>query len=176
MDPDGIMSELTLIHIILPSNEYWDLTSHSEGSPKRKLCIYPPSRIFSSEPHARPLWSRSTATLVWWFFWWVCGWHLSLMYPFKALSHCIYLTSVVLFIFFWKCCWDSAGLASQNCDLLCHAGKEGYLDAIGLIGSKTNSFRTGLCLHEGSPAVRIQTLLCTLKIMSWYSPVWSFCH
>lgn len=49
MDPDGIMSDLTLIHIILPSNQYWDLTSHSEGSPKRKLCIYPPSRIFSSE-------------------------------------------------------------------------------------------------------------------------------
>lgn len=99
MDPDGIMSDLTLIHIILPSNQYWDLTSHSEGSPKRKLCIYPPSWIFSSE-RTHALWSRSTATLMWWFLWWVCVWHLSLMYLFKALSHCVYLTSVVLFIFF----------------------------------------------------------------------------
>lgn len=101
MDPDGIMSDLTLIHIILPSNQYWDLTSHSEGSPRRKLCIYPPARIFSSE-RTHALWSRSTATLMWWFFWWVCGWHFSLMYLFKALSHCVYLTSVVLFIFFFK--------------------------------------------------------------------------
>lgn len=123
MDPDGIMSDSALIHIILPSNQYWDSTSHSEGSPNRKRLIYPPSRIFSSEccqlwlqlyscgdcfleirdkknPEADFLLLLQTYNIYTLSF---CVWHISVIYLFKTLSHCVCLTSV----YFKKCRRDS---------------------------------------------------------------------